>query len=32
MKVGIMTAVIISGVGTGVGLYAGRRFASNYDL
>jgi membrane protein YqaA with SNARE-associated domain len=31
-KVGIMTAVLVSAVGTGVGLYAGRRLAANYDL
>jgi hypothetical protein len=29
--IGMMTAFMISMVGTGVGLYAGRRFASYYD-
>jgi hypothetical protein len=31
-KVGIMTAVILSAIGTGVGIYAGRRLARHYDL
>ncbi len=31
-KVGIMTALALSFVGTGVGLYYGRKFAANYDF
>jgi hypothetical protein len=31
-KVGIMTAVVVSAVGTGLGLYAGRRIAIQLDL
>jgi hypothetical protein len=31
-KVGIMTAVCLSGVGTGVGIYFGRRAAINYEI
>ena len=30
--VGIMTAVMISAIGTGVGIYYGRRLADHYDL
>jgi hypothetical protein len=30
--VGIMTAVMLSAVGTGVGIYAGKRAAAHYDL
>jgi hypothetical protein len=30
--VGIMTAVIVSAIGTGVGIYAGRRVASHYEV
>jgi hypothetical protein len=29
--VGMMTAFMLSMVGTGAGLYAGRKFASHYD-
>jgi hypothetical protein len=29
--VGMMTAFMLSMVGTGVGLYAGRKFASHYE-
>jgi uncharacterized membrane protein YeaQ/YmgE (transglycosylase-associated protein family) len=29
---GIMTAFIVSMVGTGVGIYAGRRVASHYEV
>jgi hypothetical protein len=29
--VGIMTAVFASAIGTGVGVYAGRRVASHYE-
>ena len=32
MKVGLMTAVILSGIGTGVGIWLGRKIASDYDL
>lgn len=32
MKVGVTTAVMLSAVGTGVGVYAGRRIAARYDL
>jgi hypothetical protein len=30
--VGVMTAFIVSMVGTGVGIYAGRRLAQHWDL
>ena len=29
---GIMTAFIVSMLGTGLGIYAGRRLAAHYDL
>jgi hypothetical protein len=31
-KVGIMTAVSLSGVGTGIGIYFGRRAAAHYEV
>jgi hypothetical protein len=31
-KVGIMTAVFVSAVGTGAGIYAARRFAEHHEL
>lgn len=30
--VGFMTAFIVSMVGTGIGIYAGRRLAHHYDI
>ncbi len=30
--VGIMTAVMLSAVGTGAGIYYGRKLAAHYDL
>ena len=30
--VGIMTSVILSAIGTGVGIYYGRRIAEHYEL
>jgi hypothetical protein len=31
-KMGMMSAVCLSGVGTGVGIYFGRRAASHYEV
>lgn len=31
-KVGLMTAVILSGIGTGVGIYAGKKLADHWEL
>jgi hypothetical protein len=31
-KIGLMTAVFVSAIGTGLGLYAGRRIAASYDI
>jgi hypothetical protein len=30
--IGIMTAVFLSAIGTGVGIYAGSRIADHYDV
>ena len=30
--IGMMTAFMISMVGTGIGIYAGRRIAQNFDI
>lgn len=31
-KIGIMTAVVLSAVGTGVGIYAGSRYADHLEI
>jgi len=31
-RVGIMTAFIVSMVGTGIGIYAGRKVAAHYEV